>query len=209
MQPGANAGNDIPPTPAFEPLLLRLAASPGVRRAQVEVQRRSALSAIERSRQTPDLSVSLGLKRDEQLGRNQALIGLSIPLPLFDRNQGNLLEALRREDKSRDELAVADLQLKTALTQSWGRLDTASTEARTLRDDVLPGAQSAYDAASKGFELGKFNFLDVLDAQRTLFQAKSQYLRARGDAHRAAADIDRLLGDGANPAARSPTPTQE
>ncbi len=209
VQPSANAGNDIPPTPTLEALLSRLAMSPGLRSAQVEVQRRRALSDIERLRQTPDLSVSLGLKRDEQLGRSQAVIGLSIPLPLFDRNQGNLLEALRREDKSRDELAVADIQLKTALMQSWGRLDTASTEVRTLRDDVLPGAQSAYDAASKGFELGKFNFLDVLDAQRTLFQAKSQYLRARGDAHRAAADIDRLLGDGASVAARSPAQTQE
>ena len=209
LQSSANVGSDIPATPVLEALLLRLAASPSVRRAQVEVQRRRALSDIERSRQTPDLSVSLGLKRDEQLGRSQAVIGLSIPLPLFDRNQGNLLEALRREDKSRDELAAADIQLKTALTQSWGRLDTASTEARTIRDDVLPGAQSAYDAASKGFELGKFNFLDVLDAQRTLFQAKSQYLRARGDAHRAAADIDRLLGDGARPAERSPSQVQE
>lgn len=207
LEPSANAGDEIPPTPTLEVLLSRLAMSPGLRRAQVEVQRRRALSNIERSRQTPDLSVSLGLKRDEQLGRSQALIGLSIPLPLFDRNQGNLLEAQRREDKSRDELAVVDIQLKTALMQSWGRLDTARTEARTLRDEVLPGAQSAYDAASKGFELGKFNFLDVLDAQRTLFQAKSQYLRARGEAHRAAADIDRLLGDGASPAARSSTPT--
>nr|WP_272875854.1 TolC family protein [Stutzerimonas stutzeri] len=39
---------------------------------------------------------------------------------------------------------------------------------------MLPSAQSAYEAASKGFELGKFTFLDVLDAQRTLFQARSQ-----------------------------------
>ena len=124
-----------------------------------------------------------------------------------DRNQGNLLEALRREDKSRDELAAADIQLKSAVAQAWGRLDTADVQARTLRDQVLPGAQSAYDAATKGFELGKFNFIDVLDAQRTLFQAKAQYLRAHGEAHRAAADIDRLLGDadtsGASPISRA------
>ena len=101
------------------------------------------------------------------------------------------------------------MQLKSAVAQAWGRLDTADAQARTLRDQVLPGAQSAYDAATKGFELGKFNFLDVLDAQRTLFQAKAQYLRARGEAHRAAADIDRLLGDvdtaGASPMNRPMT----
>lgn len=182
--------------PTFEAVSARLAASPSLRRAQIEVQRRSALSDLERAKRIPDLTVSLGVKRDEQLGLHQAVIGLSIPLPLFDRNQGNLLEALRREDKSRDELAAADIQLKSAVARARGRLETADAEARTIREQVLPGAQGAYDAATQGFESGKFNFLDVLDAQRTLFQGKAQYLRARGEAHRAAADIDRLLGDG-------------
>ena len=187
--------------PTFDAVSARLAMSPSLRRAQIEVERRSALSDLERAKQTPDLTVSLGVKRDEQLGRHQAIIGVAIPLPLFDRNEGNLLEALRREDKSRDELAAADIQIKSAVAQAWGRLDTADAQAKTLRDQVLPGAQSAYDATTKGFELGKFNFLDVLDAQRTLFQAKAQYLRARGEAHRAAADIDRLLGDVDSPGA--------
>ena len=190
------AADSVPTAvPTFDAVSARLASSPSLRRAQTEVQRRIALSELERAKRTPDLTVILGVKRDEQLGRQQAVLGLSIPLPLFDRNQGNLLEALRREDKSRDELAAADIQLKSAVAQAWGRLDTADVQARTLRDQILPGAQSAYDAATKGFELGKFNFIDVLDAQRTLFQAKAQYLRARGEAHRAAADIDRLLGD--------------
>ena len=65
--------------------------------------------------------------------------------------------------------------------------------------DVLPGAKSAYDAATVGFENGKFNFLEVLDAQRTYFAAKSQYLKALAEAHRTSADIDRVLGEpGAN-----------
>ena len=64
----------------------------------------------------------------------------------------------------------------------------------TLREQILPGAQSAYDAATKGFELGKFNFLEVLDAQRTLFQARAQYQRALAEAYRAAAEIERVLG---------------
>lgn len=192
------ANDALASVPTFEAISTRLAASPSLRRAQIEVQRRIALSDLERAKRTPDLTVSLGVKRDEQLGRNQAVIGLSIPLPLFDRNQGNLLEALRREDKSRDELAAADIYLKSAVMQAWNRLDTAGTEARTIREQVIPGAQSAYDAATQGFALGKFNFLDVLDAQRTLFQAQGQYLRARGEANRAAADIDRLLGDGEN-----------
>jgi cobalt-zinc-cadmium efflux system outer membrane protein len=113
---------------------------------------------------------------------------------LFNRNQGSVQEALARTDQARDELAAVETRLSSDLAQAYQRLAAASAEAALTRRDILPGAQSAYEAASKGFSFGKFNFLDVLDAQRTLLQARSQYLRVLTDAHRAAADIERILG---------------
>lgn len=49
-------------------------------------------------------------------------------------------------------------------------------------------------AATRGFEAGKFNFLDVLDAQRTWFQARIRYLGVVASAYQAATTIDRILG---------------
>ena len=49
-------------------------------------------------------------------------------------------------------------------------------------------------AATKGFEAGKFGFLDVIDAQRSLLQARARYLTALSTSHQAATAIDRLLG---------------
>ncbi len=184
----------LPKLPSVDALQSRVATSSNLRRAQFEIERRHALTDLERAKRVPDLTVSVGVKRDEQLGRNQALIGVSVPIPLLDSNQGNLLEALRREDKARDERVAMQNRLSTDAFEARERLSAARTQAETLIQDVVPGAQSAYDAASKGFQLGKFNFLDVLDAQRTLFHAKSQYLRALTDAHRAAADMERVLG---------------
>ena len=192
--PGKAAG-ELPVLPALASLEARVQASPAMARARAEVAQRQALTALERSRRLPDVTVSVGLRRDEQLGLNQALLGVSLPLPVFDTNRGKLLEAQRREDKSRDELAGARSGLQSAVLQAHTRLETFGTEARAIQAEVLPGAQSAYDAATKGFELGKFGFLDVLDAQRTLFQARSQLLRALAEAQRAAFDIDRLLGN--------------
>ena len=182
----------VPDTLAIEQ---RLADSPNLQRAQLEVQRRKALVEVERAKRAPDVMVSLGAKRAEELGRNQILLGLSVPLPFFDRNQGNLLEALKREDKSRDELLAVQIRLHTDALQARERLSAGRGEVEVLQREVLPGAKSAYDAATTGFEFGKFNFLEVLDAQRTYFQAKSQYLKALAQTHRAAAEIDRLLGD--------------
>ena len=184
----------LPPLPSLDALLQRLQQSPGLARSRLEVQRRQALAQVERARQVPDLTVSIGATRDEQLGRNQAIFGVSIPLPLFDRNQGNLLESLRRTDKARDALRASEIHSASELAQAHEQLDSARQQAQLLQQQIVPGAQSAYDAATTGFAFGKFSFLDVLDAQRTLLQAKSQTLHTLASVHRAAADIERLVG---------------
>ena len=185
----------LPDLPVRSELAHRLQQSPNLLRARMEVDRRQALTQVERSRQMPDITVSVGAKRDIQVGRTQAIVGISIPIPLFDRNQGNLQEALSRTDKARDEFAATEARLGSDLAQAHERLHAARQEAQLLQREILPGAQSVYDAATKGFEYGKFNFLEVLDAQRTLLQAKSQTLRALSEAHRAAAEIERIIGD--------------
>ena len=136
----------------------------------------------------------MGVKRSEELGRNQAIVGVSVPLPFFDSNRGNVLESLRRTDRARDDLSAAENRVGSQLAQAYEKWNMARQEVQSLQQDVLPGAQSAYEAATTGFEFGKFGFLDVLDAQRTLLQARSQTLRSLAEAHRAAAEIDGILG---------------
>lgn len=184
----------LPESLAADVLERRLAGSAAVRRAQAQLQQRTAAVELERSRRMPDVTVSVGTKRAQDLGRSQTLVGVSIPLPLFDRNQGNVLEALRRADKSRSELYGTENNLALQIAQAHERLSVARQEAELLRTEILPGARSAYQAASKGYELGKFAYLDVLDAQRTYFQVQFQYLNAMAQAYRAQADIDRVLG---------------
>lgn len=185
---------NLPSVPSLADLQPLISSAPGVVLARIEVDRRKALTALEQSKRVPDVTVSVGMQRSNETQRNVLLFGVSVPLPVFDRNQGNLLEALKLEDKARDELQAATVRLHSEVAQARERLSTITAEVQSLQQDVLPGAKSAYDAATIGFENGKFNFLEVLDAQRTYFTAKSQYLKALGEAHRAAADIDRLLG---------------
>lgn len=193
----AGSVDELPVIPFLDDIQQRLSASSALRRARLEVERRRSLVDVERSKQTPDITVSLGVKRPNELQRNQLMLGVSVPLPLFDRNQGNLLEALKREDKARDELQALNVRLDTEVLQARERLASVRGEIDVLQREVLPGAKSAYNAATVGFENGKFNFLEVLDAQRTYFAAQSQYLKALAEAHRAAADIDRVLGESA------------
>lgn len=192
----AEGGADkLPPLPAIAELTARVAEGPAVQLARLEVERRSALARIESSKRVPDLTLSFGNKRDQEAARNMWVVGVSMPIPVFDSNRGNELEAIRRTDKARDELALTQLQMQGEAAQAYERLRNARAEAEALRDDILPGAQSAYDAARTGFALGKFGFLDVLDAQRTYFQSRAQYWKAFSTAWQAATELDRLVGN--------------
>ncbi len=181
--------------PTLDDLTAQLADSPRLKKASLAVTQKQALSAIEQSKQTPDVTVSLGAQRNEELGGiTQAIIGLSIPIPVFDKNQGNLQSARAREFQSIDEKTALENQLRTELVDAYSRRQLQVDAANTYSQDILQGAQSAYEAARKGFEFGKFSFLEVLDAQRTLFQAKTQFIQTLALARQAEADMQSILG---------------
>ena len=185
----------LPLIPARESIDQRLRTSPLLQRAQLELERRKSLVNVEQSKTVQDFTVSVGVKRREESQNEQMMLGFSVPIPLYNRNQGNLLEALRREDKARDELVAIRIALTSDAYQIMERISARRQEAELLRTEVVPGAKSAYEAATIGFENGKFSFLEVLDAQRTFFSAKSQYLTALAAVHRAVTDLEGILGE--------------
>ncbi|PZP31030.1 MAG: cobalt-zinc-cadmium resistance protein [Roseateles depolymerans] len=184
----------LPPLPEPELLAQRLQDAPQLQLARMAVQRAAAAAELERRRAVPDLSVGIGSQRAADLGRSQPMFSLSLPIPLFDRNQGAQLQALRRRDAAESLAQAEEQRLRAEVLQTAAQLQARLDEVQALNREVLPGAQSAYDAARRGFELGKFGFLDVLDAQRTLLQARGQYFAALSQAHRLGAELERRLG---------------
>jgi cobalt-zinc-cadmium efflux system outer membrane protein len=193
---GRATGNleQLPEAAPLSMLVNRLQQAPGIVQARIELARRVSLGRVEMARRSPDLAVTVGSKKDQQLGRRQAVFGVSVPLPLFDRNQGGIQESQQRTEIARGELAAVHAALASKLRLAHSRLTVARSQAGGLERDQLPGAQSTYEATRKGYEYGKFTILDVFDAQRVYLHAKAQHLRVLTTAHAAAADIDRILG---------------
>ncbi len=182
------------PLPSYEALAGRVRNNPELARWRTEISRRQARVEAERAKAVPDVTVSAGVSRFSQFDDRAFMVGIAIPIPVFDRNRGGILEASRRLEKSSDERRTVEIRLVTELAQAYQRLAAIDKEIQALRTTLLPGAQSAFDAATKGYQLGKFSFLDVLDAQRTLFQIRTQNLRALADYQRGVSEIERLVG---------------
>lgn len=179
--------------PALSALQARLDISPQMQRARMQIAREEAQVRLARADGIPDLTLTVGNKKESQSNTSQTIVGLSIPLPLFNRNQGNLLAALRRVDKAKTDAEVEYLKATQALAETHQRTLVLQEQLESMRKEILPAAQRAFDAAVTGFELGKFGFIDVLDAQRTLFQSRAQYLSTLSARYRALAELERYV----------------
>lgn len=184
----------VPEVPALVDLQTRVSQTPALARWAAEIAQREAVVALEAAKRTPDITVTAGYRRFTETGSNALIVGAAIPLPLFDRNTDAVDEAKSRLAKSHAEHLAAQVRVATALAEAFRGLSTARAELTALQSVVIPGAQQTFDAVSEGYRLGRFGYLEVLDAQRTLAGYRSQHLRALADFHKAVADIERLIG---------------
>ncbi len=186
--------DSISPAPVFEELAGSIQSNPDMARWAVEMDQRGAALKLAKANAVSDVTVGGGLQRFNQTNDNTVIFGVSIPLPIFNRNQGKVLEARYAIAKARAQRRAVEASIHTALSSAYATLTSAYAEATGLKDKVLEGAQSAFDAAEEGYRAGKLDFLVVLDAQRTLFEAKGKYIGALTDFHAAKADVERLVG---------------
>jgi len=186
--------DQVTPVPPAEDLVGRVSGNPDIARWATEIEQRRAVLAQDRAERIPDVTINAGIRRFRELEDTTFVAGATIPIPIFNRNQGKILESQYRISKAERERKAAGNKVLAALSDAYQALAAGYTEATTLKSAVLPGAQSAFEATSEGFRQGKFGYLEVLDAQRTLFEARGRYVEALGAYHKAVADTERLIG---------------
>jgi len=171
----------------------RLARNPDLTRWELERNTRDAALAVERSMAIPDVSFFGAFRRLNESTENTLVMGLSIPLPVFNRNQGAIREAASALSKTEQERRSGEVKLRTQLAQRHSSLVSALKEVHVLHEEALAGAQSAYDAVSEGYNLGKFRYLDVLDAGKALIESKLRYVDALVALNVSKIDLERLI----------------
>lgn len=166
---------------------------PGIEAARK--RREAALREVEaaRARRTPDLEVSAAAGRD---GDADAVIqlGLEIPLRVFDDGEAAVAAAEARRRRADHEAESALAVAERDLAEAWRLLVAARDRTRLFRDEVVPKAVRAVELTEEGYGKGRFTLLDVLDAQRTLAEARVALVVAAGEMVRAAADVEKVAG---------------
>lgn len=180
--------------PSFAELRAQIAETPEIARWAVEIFQRQAALTLEQAKRVPDVNITGGYRRFHGSNNDALVIGGSIPLPIFDRNKGGIEEAQNHVAKAQEERRTAETRVFLALTDAYRAWSTAQAEVSTIESEILPAAQQTFDAISEGYRAGKFGYLDVLDAQRTLNGVRAQQLKAFTAYQQAATDMERLIG---------------
>jgi len=181
-----------PPSP--EQLAGLVSTNPQVARWAVEISARRAEAALAEAEAAPNLTVRAGVKHDNADDANALVVGISLPLPLFDRRQGEVLAARLNVNAAAERRRSAERRVEAALSRAYARMAGSFDEAMAIRDIALPPAIEAFAFTRRAFESGDLALIDVLDAERTLMELRTDYLAALTDYHLAVTEIEGLIG---------------
>ncbi len=161
-------------------------------RARAEVERAYALWQLERARAKPDLVASFGYKR---LGLNNTLYGaVSLPLPIFNRNQGGIERAEAQWRQAEAEWRLVRGEILAELAAARRAVEIAAEQVESLRRDFLQRAEDARAVALAAYREGAADLLILLEAQRAHTAARELYLQALYEYRRALHELERATG---------------
>lgn len=165
------------------PDLVRLDSSFAQAKARLDLEKANAI---------PDPQVNVGVRDFRDSGDRAFIVGVSLPIPILNANRGNIAKARSEVSRAEQDNRQFALNTNAELTQAVERMENTYMQAETLKSEILPSADKAFRLAREGYGLGRFPYLEVLDAQRSLFGVKQQHIDAIRDFHTAKAQVQRL-----------------
>ena len=182
--------------PSLETLRAELAETPDLARTGSELRLRRATLASEKAARVPDARATVGFQRFEADTSDALVFGVGMPLPVFDRNQGNIAAAAQALAKAEAEARLAEFTLAADLADAHASLTAVHERATALRDTVVPAMEKAFAAAQEEYRQGKFGVLHMRDAERGLMEAKQALIDTMSLYHTTLIKIQRITGIG-------------
>jgi len=168
--------------------------SPELARWEVETEKAKQRVSFEKARRVPDVRISAGYRYFNETGDSAWTLSTSIPLKIFNRNAGNIRASHERllavESRKIDE----ESRLLVHYRNTRRELLSARESVLRMQKEILPSVQWVFEATREGYREGKFSYLQVLDAQRTFFQMKQEYIASLLRDHLQSVELERITG---------------
>jgi cobalt-zinc-cadmium efflux system outer membrane protein len=182
------------PLPPLASLLERIDGAPERRIAVAEEAVRAAEAALIRSRRVSDVVVAGAWRQGRDWDDQSVVAGVSFPLKIFDRSQGDIAASDAQTEKSKVETTSVEVRLRAVVFGLYQEIVQAKDVAESMTREIVPRTEEAVALARTGFAQGLYSQLDLLDAQRTLVEVRREHIQAGTRYHRLVAEVEKLLG---------------
>ncbi len=193
-QPMQGRWDELPPPHEWEPSLQRLlGTSPEIAAAHADIQRARWAYQRALAEKKSDISFQGIIQDDRSVGGTDGAIQITVPLQIWNRNQGGIAQAGHEALGAERALDKLELDLQQRLATVFQRYQTAAAQVERYRLAILPDSRENLDLVNKAYLAGEYDYLQMLVALRTFATTNLSYLEAMQDLRVAALEIDGLL----------------
>lgn len=191
----SQASGDLFAHPAIQDAsawLEQMERRPELNAAKTEIEKSQANFDLEKANAVPDVTIQGGMRYLSENDDGAFVLGVSVPLPLFNRNQGAIRAAKERIEKARAEQNALTFEYRSSILTRHQSLVQHQKQLEHLQNTLLPKTQKAFELVKEGYQQGKFPYLNVLDAQRSLIETQLEIIIAAEEVHRTYNELERL-----------------
>ncbi len=179
--------------PAFDALRGQITTHPRVESARKAKEAAQLDLDAAKAERIPDLAVEARVGDDAESGA-VVEFGIEVPLPIFNRNQAKIAAVEIRIRQAELAVQAVRVELARRLDEVYRTFAASQERVTVYESEIVPKAQTALDLTNEGYRQGKFGYLDVLDAQRTLAEASLAFVAAVADLNASAIELETLTG---------------
>lgn len=187
---------------------LALAKRPDLKALEAEKEKGDVEITLARAERIPNVTAGVGYVRensaidvagDEVKSRDNLIaMKLSIPLPLFDRNQAGIMEAKARKRSAENRYAYARLAIAREVESAFARLTAAEKSLAIYAKEIIPQLEENLKLVQEAYRLGEVGILTIIEEQKKFFEVNDGYLDALHKRQAALVKLEAAVGDDFN-----------
>lgn len=166
--------------------------NPEMQAIALQEERGEFLLMSAKAERIPDVDLGFGVRRFEEDDTYSFVAGFSVPLPLFNRNQGSIQEALVNQKKVEVDGNAVKNRLLFELNEAYRTFETAVHQVEVFKNTILPKTESYFALTKESYNGGALEYLEVLEAERTLVETKKRYVESLKTLQASVAKLERL-----------------
>jgi cobalt-zinc-cadmium efflux system outer membrane protein len=173
-----------------------LAARPDLAALRREVERLDAEVRLQKAQALPNLQFGFSHHKQYVGPFPGQTVGFrfEIPLPLWNRNQGEIERARQEREQAAARLRALEQQIRAEAVSAWERHLTARRLLGSIEQEMIARAMRVRETIEFAYRRGEASFIDLLDAQRTLLETMQGYNEARVEYARTLYLLDAIAG---------------